>query len=292
MPSGFEPLASARVNVNIVVAQPPTYTNYASYLVPSLQAAYDFSPVKSRIKTVLLTNSSNPLGRCYSRNVLIECLEFCQERGLHLISDELYALTDLGHVKKGEEFVSVLSLTDPFLPEGAIKVDPNRVHVVWSASKLFGVSGLRVGCLVSQHNPELISAMALLTATHASTVSTLYLSSLLSSSHLPTLFALNSERLTASYHILADCLKEWNVEFVEPTHGLFVFARLAKDLRTVEQEQSRFAQLLQAGVKVSPGHSYRGKEGEFGWARIRYSLEEAMMRDAAAKLDAFLGQRR
>lgn len=239
--------------------------------------------------------------------MLIECLEFCQERGLHLISDELYALTDLGHVKKGEEFVSVLSLTDPFLPEGAIKVDPNRVHVVWSASKLFGVSGLRVvslilrivsarlivqGCLVSQHNPELISAMALLTATHASTVSTLYLSSLLSSSHLPTLFALNSERLTASYHILADCLKEWNVEFVEPTHGLFVFARLAKDLRTVEQEQSRFAQLLQAGVKVSPGHSYRGKEGEFGWARIRYSLEEAMMRDAVAKLDAFLGQRR
>lgn len=80
--------------------------------------------------------------------MLIECLEFCQERGLHLISDELYALTDLGHVKKGEEFVSVLSLTNPFMPEGAIKVDPNRVHVVWSASKLFGVSGLRVVSLI------------------------------------------------------------------------------------------------------------------------------------------------
>lgn len=100
--------------------------------------------MKSRIKAVLLTNPSNPLGRCYPRNVLIECLEFCQERGLHLISDELYALTDLGHVKKSEEFVSVLSLTDPFLPEGAIKVEPNRVHVIWSASKLFGLSGLRV----------------------------------------------------------------------------------------------------------------------------------------------------
>lgn len=76
--------------------------------------------------------------------MLVQCLEFCQERGLHLICDELYALTDLGHVKKGEEFVSVMSLTEPFMPEGAIKVDPSRVHVIWSASKLFGVSGSKV----------------------------------------------------------------------------------------------------------------------------------------------------
>lgn len=76
--------------------------------------------------------------------MLIECLEFCQERGLHLICDELYALTDLENTKMGEKFVSVLSLTEPFMPEGAIKVDPNRIHVVWSTSKLFGVSGLRV----------------------------------------------------------------------------------------------------------------------------------------------------
>ena len=71
-----------------------------------------------------------------------------------------------------------------------------------------------------------------------------------------------------------------------------VCARLAKDFLTMEQEQSHFAKLLQAGLKVSPGHSYRGKEGEFGWARIRYSLGEAMMKDAVAKLDAFHEQRR
>lgn len=142
--AGFELSVSARANVNIIVAQPPTYTNYTSYLVPSLQAAYDFSQAKKRIKAVLLSNPSNPLGRCYPRSVLIECLEFCQERGLHLICDELYALTDLENTKMGEKFVSVLSLTEPFMPEGAIKVDPNRIHVIWSTSKLFGVSGLRV----------------------------------------------------------------------------------------------------------------------------------------------------
>lgn len=79
---------------------------------------------------------------------------------------------------------------------------------------------------------------------------------------------------------------------MEPTHGLFVFARLTKDLRTIEQEHSYFEQLLQAGLKVSLGRSYRGKEGELGWARIRFSLTEEKMRDAVSKLEAFCeGQR-
>lgn len=79
---------------------------------------------------------------------------------------------------------------------------------------------------------------------------------------------------------------------MEPTHGLFVFARLTKDLRTMEQEHSYFEQLLQAGLKVSLGRSYRGKESELGWARIRFSLTEENMRDAVAKLEAiFEGQR-
>jgi hypothetical protein len=77
-------------------------------------------------------------------------MEFCQERGLHLICDEISALVSLNHNsgkdKRTAGFVSALSLTEPFVPEGAVKVDPSRVHVVWSASKLFGLSGMKVVC--------------------------------------------------------------------------------------------------------------------------------------------------
>lgn len=76
---------------------------------------------------------------------MLEVMEFCQEHGLHLIVDEIYALTDLNTAPaKAPAFVSALSLTEPLVPEGAVKVDPSRVHVVWSASKLFGMSGFRV----------------------------------------------------------------------------------------------------------------------------------------------------
>jgi gliotoxin/aspirochlorine biosynthesis aminotransferase len=142
-----------RVNVNIIVARPPTYQNYDNYLQPSLQAAYDFAEDRSRIKAVMICNPNNPLSRCYPKKALIECLEFCQEHGLHLISNEITALTTLKTSPNyAPQFVSALALTEPLVPEGAVKIDPSRVHVVWSASKLFGSSGFRV---VSKANIKL-----------------------------------------------------------------------------------------------------------------------------------------
>jgi aspartate/methionine/tyrosine aminotransferase len=153
--AGFQAILQRKANVTLIPARPPTYAHWDNYLVPSLQAAYDFSDQKSRIKAVLLCNPNNPLSRCYPRDTLLELMEFCQERGLHLICDEVGALIELdsgsgsenggrGGKKKKTDFVSALSLTEPLVPEGAVKVDPSRVHVVWSASKLFGLSGLRV----------------------------------------------------------------------------------------------------------------------------------------------------
>lgn len=94
---------------------------------------------------MLLCNPNNPLSRCYPRSALLELMEFCQERGLHLICDEVFGLLDLhGTDDKAPGFMSALSLTEPLVPEGAVKVDASRVHVVWSPSKLFGLSGFRV----------------------------------------------------------------------------------------------------------------------------------------------------
>jgi gliotoxin/aspirochlorine biosynthesis aminotransferase len=153
MTDGFDPLFKTRPNVNTIVAHPPTYQNYDNYLIPSLQAAFNCAVDRSKIKAVVLCNPQNPLSRCYPRESIVECMEFCQERGLHLISDEIYALTTLHDAPDyAPPFASALSLTEPLVPEGAVKVDPSRVHVVWSASMLFGSSGLKVvSTTVAQH---------------------------------------------------------------------------------------------------------------------------------------------
>ncbi|KAF1961735.1 PLP-dependent transferase [Byssothecium circinans] len=286
---GYESILKARANVNIIVAHPPTYQNYDNYLLPSLQAAYDFSADKSRIKAVLLSNPNNPVSRCYPRKSIVECMEFCQERGLHLISDEIFALSSLQGLPSGSPpFVSALSLTEPLVPEGAVKIDPSRVHVIWGASKLFGSSGFKVGCLISQQNPQLLTAMSLLTAHHVNNIGSLYLSSLLTWSQLPTLLALNSERLTASYRLLAAALRRWNIDFITPTDGVVLFANIARGARSRAEEKDFYDRLAIHGLRVGHGRFYKGVETEYGWARIRFSISLRDMEAALEKLSTFL----
>lgn len=299
---GFSPMLKTSANVNIITASPPTFSNWDNYLAASLQAVYDFSADKSRIKAVLLCNPHNPLSRCYPRKVLLEVMEFCQEHGLHLIVDEIYALTDLNvgvgvsrKEKCGAKFVSALELTEPLVPSGAVKVDPSRVHVVWSASKLFGMSGFRIGCILTQQNPPLIQALSLLTSTSPtpSRTSSLFLTSILTWSQLPTLLKLTSERLSTSYALLAALLTKYSIEFIAPSHGLFLFARLAKHASTAEEEAAFFEELRrEAGIKVGEGRYYKGVEGKYGWGRVTFSLAPEVLQQALERLEAFLEKRR
>jgi DNA-binding transcriptional MocR family regulator len=131
-----------------------------------------------------------------------------------------------------------------------------------------------------------------LTSTHPSSISTLHLDSLLTWSQLPTLLALNSERLALSYNILASFLRRHNIDFVAPTHGLFLFARLAKKAVTVGDETSFYQELeLRSGVKVAPGEAFKGVEKDVGWARVRFSISVEEMGEAVKKLEAFFEKR-
>lgn len=69
------------------------------------------------------------VGRCYPRKVLEKYMEFCHDKQIHLISDEIYALSV--HTEGvGEPFTSVLSIETKNL------IEPGLVHVVWGMSKV------------------------------------------------------------------------------------------------------------------------------------------------------------
>lgn len=118
-----------------------------------------------------------------------------------------------------------------------------------------------------------------------------YLTSLLTWSQLPTLLKLNSERLTKSYQLLADSLKKWNIDYIMPSHGLFLFAKLAKGAKNATDEKTFYDKLTIGGVRVGEGRFYKGVEGEYGWARIRFSVPVDVMHKALARIEAVLAQR-
>ena len=106
-----------------------------------------FEDAKARgvnVRALLICNPHNPLGRCYTREALVELLRLCGRKSIHLISDEIYALSTYGREDdEPETFTSVLSIDVKGL------VDREHVHVLYGMSKDFGAAGMRLGCVVS-----------------------------------------------------------------------------------------------------------------------------------------------
>jgi hypothetical protein len=86
------------------------------------------------------------LGRCYPRETLEGLMRFCNRHKIHLISDEIYALSVYNSDETHISFTSVLSIN----PSGII--DPNLVHV------LYGMSTVRS----SIQKPEIIDRLTVL----------------------------------------------------------------------------------------------------------------------------------
>jgi 1-aminocyclopropane-1-carboxylate synthase len=110
-----------------------------------------------KIKAIMLCNPHNPLGRCYSRDFLIQLMKLCQKYSVHLISDEIYALSVWRHGSSDSQsmqsFTSVLSIDSTGI------LDPVLLHVLWGMSKDFGANGLRHAVVISQ-NHDLIECLS------------------------------------------------------------------------------------------------------------------------------------
>lgn len=84
-------------------------------------------------------------------------------------------------------------------------------------------------------------------------------------------------------------MKKWDIPFVTPTHGIFVFARLGKTVGSAVEEKAFFNRLaVQEGVRVGHGRLFCGVETEFGWARVRFGLGVEEMAEAVRRIGRFL----
>lgn len=96
-----------------------------------------------RVKGVLITNPSNPLGTTSPRADLEMLIDFVAAKGIHLVSDEIYSGTAFAE----PGFVSVLEVV---AARRRISTDADgllseRVHVVYSLSKDLGLRRRLVG---------------------------------------------------------------------------------------------------------------------------------------------------
>lgn len=97
---------------------------------------------KKNVRGILLVNPNNPLGDVYSPELIMSIMKFCQKQELHIIMDEVYALSAFS-----EEIEFHSTLKFPELP------DPQRTHVLYGISKDFAMAGLRIGAIYTKCKP-------------------------------------------------------------------------------------------------------------------------------------------
>lgn len=269
-------------------------------LVPALLEALKSS--KRPVRALVMTNPHNPFGQCYPKHVLEECVKFCQEHGIHYISDEVYALSAFPspHAQEMAPFVSALSLDLTTLG-----YDAKYVHTIWSVSKDFGSSGVRMvrthnsrqetaadskqGCIITQANTHIAVGTALGANTQTSSLSAIAITGLLRSPELPRLIRLNATRLADAYKTTEEFLIRHGIEYIPVTAGLFVFARLNPHAQTWEDEADTIAKLSDAGLIVSAGRGYHVVSHEKGWARITFAVGPAELRKGLDLIACTLG---
>ncbi|KAJ3329330.1 hypothetical protein HDU93_001044 [Gonapodya sp. JEL0774] len=170
----------------------------------------------------------NPLADCYTEAELLEMAIFCSERGLHLISDEIYALSEFGGIvgTNTTKFKSILSME---LPKG---LPLEKVHVLYGMSKDFCINGLRVGTIVTR-STQIMSAITRIGFLHnISNALDIAMTNFLSDRvFVDTHIRLNRVRLREMYTRLTSWLQQKGIGHVPVSAGFFAWVDLRKWVR-------------------------------------------------------------
>ncbi|KAJ6093877.1 aspartate aminotransferase [Penicillium canescens] len=227
-----------------------------------------------RVKALLLCSPHNPLGRCYPENVLREYMKFCNRNGLHLICDEIYALSvwENPRLPDAPGFRSILSMDVKDVME------PSMVHVD------FGATGLRIGCLISQSNRPLLEAADGISLYNfpSSLADQVATTVLLDDKFTRLYIATNRHRLAESYRFATNFLRFHHIPYVECNAAFFVWMNLGSALKgRAATDKDILARLRKEKVYIAVGTAYAAEE--VGWFRMVFAhpqnvLEEGLNR--------------
>ncbi|PCD34742.1 hypothetical protein AU210_007339 [Fusarium oxysporum f. sp. radicis-cucumerinum] len=232
------------------------------------------------VQAILLCSPHNPLGRCYSKRVLIAYMRLCGKLGLHLIVDEIYALSVFENPEMDDPvpFTSILSLS----AEGLM--DPRKVHVQWGFSKDFGATGIRIGCLISQSNPLFLKSLETFSLFNfpSSLADNVAASLLLDKEFTKSYILLYRSRLLQSYKHVTQFLQEHGIPYRKSNASLFLMVNLtAANHHYATSDDDILALLRKEKLYITSASGYRNEEP--GWFRLviahpQYVLDEGLKR--------------
>jgi aspartate aminotransferase len=226
-----------------------------------------FKAVTSKTKLIILNSPSNPTGACMSKEELKKIATFANNRGIYLLSDEIYARLVYGNKK--------------FYSPGEIDGCKENIIILNGFSKAFAMTGWRLGVAVGPIH--LIKKMNLMLNTIVSCVP-------------PFIQDAGIEAINGNQSVLNEMKKTYfnrmnliveglnsinGISCVRPSGAMYVFPNIKKTGLSSNEFSKKC--LEEAGVALLPGNCF-GEYGE-GFARLCFVNSQTIIKDAIERLE-------
>lgn len=237
----------------------------------------------TRIRGLVLCHPHNPLGQCYPRETLIKLMQLCNKYKIHLIVDEIYALSvyDIED-PKAVRFESTLSL------ETEKYIHPDYHHVLYGMSKDIAASGIRLGCVYTR-NVVLRQAMTGIGTFHWSgnLNEKAAIAMLEDEKWMDNYLRLSRERLAARNKLVRKILEDEGVAYHKGCNaGFFIWIDLrpflsASPTSSLKARSAAQADLVKRMLKnkifITDGDDMFAEEP--GWFRVIFAQDERVLKE-------------
>ena len=221
-------------------------------------------------QAVYLNTPSNPTGMLLNRGILERIAEFANRRDLWVFADEAYE----DYIWDGSPHLSIGSLPGMF----------ERTISVYTLSKCFGSSGIRVGYAVG--SPAAISQLnraAVGSTYHAGRLGQLY--AWRGMQHFSEIVDIFRSDYQPTWRWVAENL---SADTLPCRGGFYYYIRLGDRWRGVPPED-KVRRMVEAGVVLAPGE-YFGADYD-GWARLCFTVVPPDdLKEGVRRLNGLLGQ--
>ncbi|KAK2660073.1 hypothetical protein Ddye_006606 [Dipteronia dyeriana] len=282
---GFDRDLKWRPDVEIVPIHCSS-SNGFKITMPALEEAYERAQrLNLKVKGVLVTNPSNPLGTTLTRQELNHLITFAVAKEIHIISDEIYS----GTVFDSPRFISI---TEAVIDRNLQETDLwSRIHIVYSLSKDLGMPGFRIGMIYSNNEKAVAAATKMSSFGLISSQTQFLLANMLADTKFTSKYMKeNQRRLKKRKDMLVSGLKTAGIKCLKSNAGLFCWVDMRKLLvsNTFEAEKELWKKIIfEVGLNISPGSSCHCTEP--GWFRVCFAnMSEETLQVSMRRIKEFV----